>query len=268
MGFKHSVMAAGLLMGVLTAPAQAGDWYITGFGGAQFMDEIDVFHSDRVNASAISFCFPGPCNFPDRDVAKNTVMDFDAGFTGGLVVGKQISPIFRAELELAFAHNDIDGATTGWQVGFESAARTSSPVIIGTSGIGIEYGVDGNIDAYTILANGWYDLPTGTSVRPYAGGGVGIGLVDLNATWGSFPERSTPPNEPAVNGYHFTDVGFAYQVGAGVRVPVSESLLIDVGYRYRGIEGIKFKPDIAALPTAKPHLGSHVVQVGLSWQLP
>jgi opacity protein-like surface antigen len=38
------------------------------------------------------------------------------------------------------------------------------------------------------------------------------------------------------------DTGFAYQIGAGVVVPVTSRLSIDVGYRFNGVENLSDAP--------------------------
>ena len=67
----------------------------------------------------------------------------------------------------------------------------------------------------TALANAYFDIPTGTAFTPYLGAGVGYG-------WGT------------VDGGSDKD-GFAYALMAGVGVNLSDSVELDVGYRFRNI---------------------------------
>lgn len=269
-GYPSTIQHPGKLaaVGLVTAcllggasPAQAfEDWYITGFGGAQFMDGIDVFHADRFTNIFGAACIAiAPCVIPDWEVRNGADMKTDTGFLAGVAIGANATDHLRTEVELSFSHNSLDEA---------AVRRNFFPTVPITQGTAGDQKASGRLNTYAVLVNGWFDIPVQASFQPYAGGGVGVGIVQTDASWGSFISPNIPPKNPAVNGYNFTDVGFAWQVGAGVRVPMNDSLMIDVGYRYRGIEGIKFKPDITTLPTVKRDVRNHVVQVGLSWQLP
>jgi opacity protein-like surface antigen len=67
----------------------------------------------------------------------------------------------------------------------------------------------------TALANMYFDIPTDTMVTPYVGAGAGYG-------WGT------------VDGGEDKD-GFAYALMAGADVSVTDSVSIDVGYRFREV---------------------------------
>lgn len=67
----------------------------------------------------------------------------------------------------------------------------------------------------TLTGNLYFDIPTGTMVTPYLGGGAGYG-------WGS------------VDGGPDKD-GMAYSLMAGASVGITDSLDLDVGYRYREV---------------------------------
>jgi len=102
-----------------------------------------------------------------------------------------------------------------------------------------------------VLANTWYDFDNETAFTPYVGAGAGIGIVTEKPTnVGPVPKK--------------TSVGFAFQVGAGVKYAIAEAIDLDVGYRLRGVVGVKH---IRALgPSKKFNLFSHNVQAGVSFR--
>ena len=67
----------------------------------------------------------------------------------------------------------------------------------------------------TVTANGYIDLPMGLPVTPYVGAGVGWGFVNLDSG-------------------HDQD-GVAAALTGGVTFDVSQSVAVDVGYRFRTI---------------------------------
>ena len=67
------------------------------------------------------------------------------------------------ETEFAYRHNGLDHDT------FHGDATD----------------LDGSLDTYTLLANVYYRLNTGTAFTPYIGGGVGISMLDLDMKRGS-----------------------------------------------------------------------------------
>ena len=67
----------------------------------------------------------------------------------------------------------------------------------------------------TVLGNLYFDIPTDTSLTPYVGAGLGYGWVS---------------NDNAKD-----EDGLAYGLMAGVGVGLTESIALDVGYRFRDV---------------------------------
>ena len=91
------------------------------------------------------------------------------------------------------------------------------------------------------MANGYVDLGTYVGLTPYVGGGLGYTYVD----WGSLgdtralrrrrPARqrwSARPSTRATQSWRFT-----YALMAGLAYDVSQNMKLDLGYRYRHIDG-------------------------------
>lgn len=79
--------------------------------------------------------------------------------------------------------------------------------------------VDGDIHAWSAMANLFWDFNRGGGVEPYIGVGVGVARLNANAT-GAFP---------AVDG---TDTTLAYQGMIGLNAGLTDQLSLDIGYRY------------------------------------
>ncbi|WP_242664249.1 outer membrane beta-barrel protein [Chlorobium sp. N1] len=94
----------------------------------------------------------------------------------------------------------------------------------------------GEVQIYSLLANGYYDIDAG-GFEPYVTAGVGVAQIKLHDI------GATSSNENAL----------AYQIGAGVAVPVGGSVMIDARYRY--FSTMEFLNDSQA--------GTHSVLLGL-----
>jgi opacity protein-like surface antigen len=84
--------------------------------------------------------------------------------------------------------------------------------------------LDGSLSSYTLLANVYYRLNTGTAVTPYIGGGVGISLLDLDM------KRGEEERFHALD----TDTQFAYQGIAGLDYAIAPHWSVGAEYRFFG----------------------------------
>ncbi|WP_137388155.1 outer membrane protein [Rhodoligotrophos defluvii] len=131
----------------------------------------------------------------------------------------------RGDLGWSFLSSDIgrknDNAFTGGLgVGYRFNNTFRGDITADYSG---KYDVGNNkIDAWTVLANGYVDIPLSDTIVPYLGAGAGYGWVD---------------------GKHsYSEDGFTAAAMAGVGFKVSDSVTLDVGYRFRDafIDGPNF----------------------------
>ncbi len=242
--FMLSGACAASMMLALTPIASAADidavpepagmgWYVSVFGGWSMPDDFDAAYASSTGSTAVT-----------SDISVN----IDNGFMAGLAVGAHFNEWLRGEVELSGHWHDADGAAAVTSI----TGLPTTPVTVVAA-----YGLDGDVDAVFLLANLWVDLPVGEVIRPYFGGGVGIGRlsVDLSAT---------PTTGPAFSAIDDDDWAFAYQLGAGIAVAFTPNMAIDVGYRYTvinnaelettaGLGGFEFEADYK----------SHNVLVGL-----
>lgn len=138
----------------------------------------------------------------------------DAGFEneGGLIfggaAGMQFFDVVRGEVEVSFQQfDDLNNVYSAIPGSFDN----------GTS-----------VEALYFLANVWYDFELTPSIQPYVGGGVG----------GAWTEARS--SNIAAAGPEDEDIGFAFQVGAGVRIPVIENVDFDIGYRFKSVVDVSY----------------------------
>lgn len=134
----------------------------------------------------------------------------DTGFIVGGAIGTHLWEDFRVELEVAYSENDVD------KIEYD----------------GEKYGGTGDFSFLTFMGNLWFDIPLSEELKPYVGGGAGVAIVDA---------KDVGYDDGGVNiEYDSSEVAFAFQLGAGLRWMVAENIALDVGYRFRGIDGPTF----------------------------
>jgi OmpA-OmpF porin, OOP family len=155
-----------------------------------------------------------------QDRVVTDKINFDKGWTAGLIGGYSFSNGLRPELELDHRSNDLNHDF-----------------------LGTAYGLD---RAESAFANLWYDIkaPSGlfSVVHPYLGGGVGgVRSYYHNANLGGFP----------ISDNYATELG--YQAGAGVGIDVTRQLTLSFDYRHVWSDRGAFPPQAGApLETAYP----------------
>lgn len=155
------------------------------------------------------------------------------GYALGLVVGLALDDTWNVEVELS--HGEADADDYSWDFGSGAAHGTLSTTYL--------------------LGNIWYDLPTGSAVTPYIGGGLGAGYATGDILFGTTPY-----------GYGKGSVGLAFQVGAGVKFDVADNVALDFGYRYKSILGVDFTDSDGAGTYENADIHSHVLQAGLTFK--
>ena len=80
---------------------------------------------------------------------------------------------------------------------------------------------NGDIETWSVLANAYYYIPSGSGVKPYLTAGAGAARVQFEDL-----------RFPGFGGWSEHDSVFAYQLGAGVAIPISKGVTLDARYRY------------------------------------
>ncbi|SFR47692.1 Outer membrane protein beta-barrel domain-containing protein [Yoonia tamlensis] len=164
---------------------------------------------------------------------------FDTGFVAGVTFGKRISETLRVEGELSFASAEAANYSAISSAGYVFADSVTA---------------EGNLDATYLLVNVWYDIPTAGPLGYYVGGGLGGAKVDGDITFNGF-----------AFGYGPGETKLAGQIGAGLMYDVSQSLTLDVGYRFKHVGDVDFEDSDGTGVYTGGTVQSHSLQAGLMY---
>ncbi len=201
--------------------------------------------------------------------------EFDSGFVVGAAVGQDFGDGWRSELELAWRQNDMGGnhvlngmqAAAYYTTHFISATGslfrstvsgsilasgsytsanpytftlTASPYFAYT--VQATVATTGEITAFSLMTNVWYDFDLGENspVTPFIGAGIGVANLAVN-----YSGHAVLPSNPA---YYLSTLGtfqnsitfatdtddyvFAWQAGAGLSYEFGNGMSLSAQYRY------------------------------------
>jgi OmpA-OmpF porin, OOP family len=208
--------------GALSPDALAGHWYISGHAGAVFLQDAGV------QFSSPCACSPSTLN-----------ADFDTGWGVGGAGGFGFDNGLRVEGEVTYRYNDLNKI---------SASGTSFAL------------PDTSVSSLAFMANGYYDIPTGSKWTPYVGGGVGLAIDHASADLSS----SGGPN------FSDTEAEFAYQGIAGIGYQITDAVNIGIEYRYFATMTPHYDLTSLGAPAgvfASADYASHNVFLTLRWNL-
>lgn len=186
----------------------------------------------------------------DEEVGKSVSIDaksrFENGWGGSAFYGTVFSESLRGEIEAGYRVNDIETVTI-----------LRNDVLPGSVGLVIP--VKGEVDMGLAMASLYYDFPlSGLPILPW----VGIGAGGANVNYSVSFDYGDPLNPVVVKDSEWQ---FAYQLMAGVTVPVGEMTSMTLGYRYFATEDMTFvAADGSEFDTG---LTQHSVDVGLQFHL-
>lgn len=229
MNVTRSLVAISALIGTavipavsFAMPAQKGP-YLSVFVGASAPQDSSVTISE----------------FNPAVSTKDAQVRFDPGLNIGGSAGYDFG-FFRLEGEMSYKNSSITSVT-------EQQAPGTRYV-----------NTDGNLGAFAMMMNGFFDLHNESPVTPYLGGGVGYAALNLDTT------RGVDVQSGLLNNSIFRsdeDNVFAYQAGGGLQVALNRRLSLDLGYRYFGTTMASFRKDWPNSTDLK--LSSHNGAVGL-----
>ncbi|MGE0256005.1 MAG: OmpA family protein [Alphaproteobacteria bacterium] len=153
--------------------------------------------------------------------------DLENGWNGVLGLGYGFASGFRGEVEGGYHRNNVDDIN------------------------GVSAG--GNFRAWSLMGNVYYDFRGLLgSVTPYVGAGLGGARVDANSI--------SPVGASSVDD---DDTSFAWQLMAGVAVPLAEQLDGTLGYRYFAAPNLDY--NTAAGASIDADYRTHSIMVGLRY---
>jgi opacity protein-like surface antigen len=158
-----------------------------------------------------------------------TSLDTGLGVTGG--IGHAYGNGFRTEIELGYRTNDFDEIKG---TGFFAGERAS---------------LNGDVSAFSLMVNGYYDLATTGRITPFVGGGLGFARVALDNS--------------DFFGIDDNDTVFAYQLAIGGSINLNPQLNLDLQYRFLGTSDPEFRDDEGF--KWKTEYTTHNLMVGLRY---
>lgn len=295
---RTTAAAIALLAGA--SAAGAGQLYVSAFGGVNWGSDLDPVTGGggTVNAArtetvvhqliaphnhTLAFVFTAVTNF------NMTGADAETGFVVGATVGREydnIMPGLRLEFEGSFRRNnfglatltgggaDTDAASSvfnpGGNINHPLSITPLAPLTVVGAGVANAPGTgtysfqadfatnmtladEGNVQTWALMANAWFDLTNDSQFTPYVGGGIGYAISKFDGG--------------AV--YSGVDGSFAWQIGAGLNVDVSENTQIGLGYRYFDAGDVELTlPTLSGTPaTAEQDVRGSTVLLQLTHQL-
>lgn len=165
------------------------------------------------------------------DTASATINTKSATTFGG-AIGYDFGTV-RPELEMQYGRHNIESLTfvavNGSAVTLSAADRVEvCDYLEATScgGSGNTFVVDGSrVRQLSAMGNVWIDLPIGSGITPYIGGGIGV------------------------TGFEVDGEGtgkFAWQLGAGAAVRLSKGVALTLDYRHRSVGAATVEYDTAS----------------------
>ena len=160
--------------------------------------------------------------------------DLDFGFSAGGAAGYDFGD-FRTEAEFSF----------------------QSANFLHADKIDDDTKADDNLTVMAIMANGFFDLDTGTPFVPFIG--IGVGAVNLSVKLNKDEDAKIPQFEGS--GW-----GFGYQANVGVAYEIVDAVALTLGYKFFGtLETQVTDPDDEEV-YVKPSLMAHRAELGVRFR--
>ncbi len=245
---KYSLMTSTAAAAVLIfSPAAHAEGTLRVFGGANFLD-LDESFSAAFSGYITSYSYNSSLSrytYFTTGLSGSAALDLDSktGYVLGAAVGNDFGNGFGVELELAWRSNEfkVKGAAAGslFYYSFFYTSISSSPSSLTSTSTPFSTGLsgDGEFNALSLMANAWYELDTGSNLKPFIRGGVGVAWLDFSAdaanTGTLLVDARAAVDED--------ELGFAWQAGAGVNYEISENNAISLEYRYIDAGNVKIE---------------------------
>lgn len=241
----------------IVAAAPASRFYVRGDVSYDFSSDLDV--TQRIVDPTGTL------------VSGFSRLDLDEGFDGGVGIGYQATDWLRTDATFHYWKDELTTTAT------DSLICAGDPACNALGGAG-------DLEAYELMANVYADLGTFAGFTPYVGGGLGAVHLSYDDTSisldaGGGCDVSDPCGGPAdpVGSIGFKGENswrFAYALNAGVAYNMTQSLALDVGYRYLNVDGgdtYSFDGASIGAPGSKilgedDGFDRHTIQLGLRYK--
>lgn len=207
---KKTVLLAGI--GALVASANAMAMDITPYAAIRAGAVVNQTDTDVTSAYKFNKTF-------DNRVSDKTHSDtvFGARVAFGATADFDAYGALRGELELNWNGDATDSNDFDFKIinKYTHSFETKTKV-------------------YGAMANLYYDIATGTKFTPFVGAGAGMAHVKVSSgAHGTVEKQAFSINGDA------TDNNFAWNATAGVAYNISDSIVLDIAYRYTDLGAVK-----------------------------
>jgi opacity protein-like surface antigen len=181
-------------------------WYVSAAGTFSLLENSQGTVANAIGPGGIAI------------LTLNSVNEVENGWGASVALGRDFGRI-RVEAEVGYSENDA------------SSYSVSSPFVITLP-------QDGRNDITRYMGNIYFDV-TDSGIQPYAGAGLGVARVEV-VTVATVAAAPTAPPRRLIDD---SETVFAYQLMAGVSVPVTGRLRLNAQYRWfdadrvRGVDG-------------------------------
>ncbi|MES0882473.1 outer membrane protein [Roseibium sp. SCP14] len=211
----------------------SSNWYIKSEAGAAF--------SNDAGTTDMSFTHGPQVTVNDSDLGVSPVF--------GIGIGRQIYKNFRGDV------------TFNYRGGFELDTESTDSLPASP--------LDADIKSYSLMANLYWDIyrfdAGQLAITPYLSGGAGVAINQTD----DMLLIAGGTNAAEISGG--TKTNFAFQVGAGAGIEMSEHLTLDLGYRYVDLGEFQSGKNLPSVPSVKLNdpikgdLTSHEIMIGLRY---
>lgn len=208
--------------------------------GAKVSNNVNVSHRFYIAGA-------GGLSIRDQQPFGTGTKAFHLGPFAGFAFGYNLSKYIRAEAELSMRQNEVKNVLLG-QAGTSNRPSSDETILV-------------------YMTNVFISPCTFHGFTLYIGGGVGY-AYDSYAIHDNLPPNiiRVPPTLPPFKHPRISDSGFAYQVMGGISHPLTQRILMSIGYRYFRITHIHYVSFDGAPPIAS-HVSAHTVLLRLTFLL-
>ena len=235
-------------------PVEVGSgWYLRGDVGYVFDASIG-----QVDYTTFDGAIYEPASFTSQSI------DTDFSWGGGF--GYRFTDYFRADATVDGFRADFNGSTASADPCLDDPVANTSCRSENSS----------EVSAVSVMANGYVDLGTYVGFTPYVGAGVGYSFLswgDLNDTTYCVDCVVLCADEAAVGGTGRAGEDgwrFTYALMAGFAYDLTQNFKLDVGYKYRNIDGgdmFGWDSPQTFGDGSHDNIDSHEVRLGLRYEL-
>ena len=215
-----SLLIAALFVMGMSAETFAAKKYISGNVGMAWFDDATATQVEGDEDDTVDLSF-------DSGIALTGAIGCDFGST-------------RIEAEMGYQKNDVKSITFDY---VEFLDPYEPPYISERDRLETEEGT-GDVSLTTFMLNGYYDITPmeGSGVEIFLTAGVGAVFVHFDSVG---PGIDMDETYDVVDDYTstFSETTWAYQLGAGVAIPVGDGIMVDARYRYFDAADITTRDD-------------------------